>query len=185
MGLVTSLFHDSGYIRETADHDHRNGAEFTLYHVTRSARFHRALPADRGPRELGTDRNAHRALHRLRGAVRSDPSRRSARPQGRPPPRNGGPHRTDGRSLLSREVPRPPVPGVRSRRRRDAAHSRRPHAGKVQLGAGSSAPDADVLRGHARQAPRGRVRLRLPLLSSRCSAARIRTWTRSSATSST
>ncbi len=39
MGIVTSLFHDSGYIRETGDRDHRNGAEFTLYHVTRSARF--------------------------------------------------------------------------------------------------------------------------------------------------
>jgi hypothetical protein len=39
MGIVTSLFHDSGYIRETSDHEHRNGAEFTLYHVTRSARF--------------------------------------------------------------------------------------------------------------------------------------------------
>src|SRR5262245_32375324 len=39
MGLVTSLFHDAGYIRETSDQEHRNGAEFTLYHVTRSAKF--------------------------------------------------------------------------------------------------------------------------------------------------
>jgi hypothetical protein len=39
MSLVTSLFHDSGYIREFDDRLHRNGAEFTLYHVTRSARF--------------------------------------------------------------------------------------------------------------------------------------------------
>jgi hypothetical protein len=39
MGLVTSLFHDAGYLRETSDHKHRNGAEFTLQHVTRSARF--------------------------------------------------------------------------------------------------------------------------------------------------
>jgi hypothetical protein len=39
MGLVTSLFHDAGYIREVGDKEHRNGAEFTLYHVTRSARF--------------------------------------------------------------------------------------------------------------------------------------------------
>ncbi len=39
MALVTSLFHDAGYIRESTDHQHRNGAEFTLYHVTRSARF--------------------------------------------------------------------------------------------------------------------------------------------------
>lgn len=39
MALVTSLFHDAGYIRELDDSKHRNGAEFTLYHVTRSARF--------------------------------------------------------------------------------------------------------------------------------------------------
>jgi hypothetical protein len=39
MALVTSLFHDAGYIRECEDLQHRNGAEFTLYHVTRSARF--------------------------------------------------------------------------------------------------------------------------------------------------
>jgi hypothetical protein len=39
MALVTSLFHDAGYIRESDDLTHRNGAEFTLYHVTRSARF--------------------------------------------------------------------------------------------------------------------------------------------------
>jgi len=39
MGLVTSLFHDAGYIREFDDCKHSNGAEFTLYHVTRGARF--------------------------------------------------------------------------------------------------------------------------------------------------
>jgi hypothetical protein len=39
MALVVSLFHDAGYIRESDDRTHRNGAEFTLYHVTRSARF--------------------------------------------------------------------------------------------------------------------------------------------------
>jgi hypothetical protein len=39
MALVTSLFHDAGYIREFGDTEHRNGAEFTLYHVTRGARF--------------------------------------------------------------------------------------------------------------------------------------------------
>jgi hypothetical protein len=39
MALVISLFHDAGYIRESDDQTHRNGAEFTLYHVTRSARF--------------------------------------------------------------------------------------------------------------------------------------------------
>ena len=46
MALITALFHDAGYIRESDDRQHRNGAEFTLYHVTRSARFlSRFLPA--------------------------------------------------------------------------------------------------------------------------------------------
>ena len=36
LALVTSLFHDAGYIREFDDRQHSNGAEFTLYHVTRS-----------------------------------------------------------------------------------------------------------------------------------------------------
>jgi hypothetical protein len=39
MGLVVALFHDAGYIRQTDDTQHRNGAEFTLTHVSRSARF--------------------------------------------------------------------------------------------------------------------------------------------------
>ena len=39
MGLVVALFHDAGYIRQTDDTQHRNGAEFTRTHVGRSARF--------------------------------------------------------------------------------------------------------------------------------------------------
>jgi hypothetical protein len=39
LGLIVALFHDSGYIRETNDREHRNGAEFTLTHVARGARF--------------------------------------------------------------------------------------------------------------------------------------------------
>jgi len=38
MGLVSAVFHDAGYIRETAD-TIKNGAEYTSSHVTRSARF--------------------------------------------------------------------------------------------------------------------------------------------------
>ncbi len=46
MGLVTALFHDSGYIREVAEKDISNGAVFTRQHVTRSARYlGRYLPA--------------------------------------------------------------------------------------------------------------------------------------------
>lgn len=39
MALVTALFHDSGYIRETSEKDVTNGAVFTRNHVTRSARY--------------------------------------------------------------------------------------------------------------------------------------------------
>jgi len=53
MAIVTSLFHDSGYIRhEERDSDFHNGAEFTLCHVSRSADFlRRYLP------ELGMSRD--------------------------------------------------------------------------------------------------------------------------------
>lgn len=46
MSIVTSLFHDAGYIRhEVRDKDFTNGAEFTQYHVSRSADFlRRYLP---------------------------------------------------------------------------------------------------------------------------------------------
>lgn len=54
MSVLTSLFHDSGYIRhEVRDKDFSNGAEFTLYHVSRSADFlRRYLP------ELGLAKDA-------------------------------------------------------------------------------------------------------------------------------
>jgi hypothetical protein len=39
LGVVVALFHDAGYIRQTDDQTHRNGAEFTLSHVSRSANF--------------------------------------------------------------------------------------------------------------------------------------------------
>ena len=49
MAIVTSLFHDSGYIRHNErDVDFHNGAEFTLYHVSRSADFLRRYLPDLG-----------------------------------------------------------------------------------------------------------------------------------------
>jgi hypothetical protein len=39
VALITALFHDSGYIRETGETAITNGAVFTRNHVTRSARF--------------------------------------------------------------------------------------------------------------------------------------------------
>lgn len=39
LGVAVALFHDAGYIRHADDSQHRNGAEFTLSHVSRSAQF--------------------------------------------------------------------------------------------------------------------------------------------------
>jgi len=49
MAIVTSLFHDSGYIRHIErDKEYSNGAEFTLQHVSRSADFLRRYLPDLG-----------------------------------------------------------------------------------------------------------------------------------------
>ena len=49
MAVITSLFHDSGYIRhKERDADFSNGAEFTLYHVSRSADFLRRYLPEHG-----------------------------------------------------------------------------------------------------------------------------------------
>ena len=49
MAVITSLFHDSGYIRHLErDSDFQNGAEFTLHHVSRSADFLRRYLPDLG-----------------------------------------------------------------------------------------------------------------------------------------
>ena len=49
MTIVTSLFHDSGYIRhKERDKNFQNGAEFTLQHVSRSADFLRSYLPDLG-----------------------------------------------------------------------------------------------------------------------------------------
>ena len=39
LGVITALFHDCGYVRQLSDHEHKNGAEMTLTHVTRGAHF--------------------------------------------------------------------------------------------------------------------------------------------------
>jgi hypothetical protein len=55
MAVITALFHDSGYIRhKERDADFANGAEFTLYHVSRSADFLRRYLPDLGlARDVG------------------------------------------------------------------------------------------------------------------------------------
>ena len=39
LGIITALYHDSGYMRRKHDRRHHNGAEYTLTHVSRSAEF--------------------------------------------------------------------------------------------------------------------------------------------------
>lgn len=39
IGVITALYHDSGYIRHEHDYRHFNGAEYTPIHVSRSADF--------------------------------------------------------------------------------------------------------------------------------------------------
>ncbi|HEX7027110.1 MAG TPA: HD domain-containing protein [Gammaproteobacteria bacterium] len=39
LGIITALYHDVGYIRRSDDHTAKNGAEYTLTHVSRGAEF--------------------------------------------------------------------------------------------------------------------------------------------------
>ena len=39
LGVITALFHDVGYVRKLQDHRHKNGAEYTLTHVSRGSHF--------------------------------------------------------------------------------------------------------------------------------------------------
>lgn len=39
LGVVTALFHDMGYLRKAHDNKAKNGAEYTIIHVSRGARF--------------------------------------------------------------------------------------------------------------------------------------------------
>ena len=46
LGVLIALLHDSGYLQRTSEADVENGAMFTKVHVSRSADFIAALPAD-------------------------------------------------------------------------------------------------------------------------------------------
>jgi hypothetical protein len=63
LGLITALFHDSGYIRHEHDHHHFNGAEHTQVHVSRSAEFLKRYLHKIGLGEQAQHTNG--ALHRL------------------------------------------------------------------------------------------------------------------------
>jgi hypothetical protein len=51
VGTVCALLHDCGYIRRDGDTRHANGAEYTLYHVSRGARFLRGYLPTMGMEE--------------------------------------------------------------------------------------------------------------------------------------
>ena len=54
LGVICGLFHDAGYIRDSGDTRYRNGAEYTRWHISRSAEFLRNyLPG------IGLKRSAH------------------------------------------------------------------------------------------------------------------------------
>lgn len=61
LGVIAALFHDVGYLRHRKDTRHRNGAEYTLRHVSRGASF-----LDEYMQELGMSqwsRVAGRIIH--------------------------------------------------------------------------------------------------------------------------
>ncbi|MCW8963802.1 MAG: hypothetical protein OQL16_08405 [Gammaproteobacteria bacterium] len=61
LGIITALFHDSGYIRTLRDSRHVNGAEYTPTHVARSAKFLKKLMPEFGMAEYAD--TAARIVH--------------------------------------------------------------------------------------------------------------------------
>jgi hypothetical protein len=53
LGIIAALFHDFGYLRRRNDFKHRYGAEYTLSHVSRGARFVRDYLGHMGMGRLG------------------------------------------------------------------------------------------------------------------------------------
>ena len=61
LGVILALYHDCGYIRNRKDTRHENGAEYTLTHVTRGARYLRAYLPQIGMADLAAV--AARVIH--------------------------------------------------------------------------------------------------------------------------
>jgi len=73
LGIVTALYHDIGYLRRVTDTRHKNGAEYTLKHVSRGASFLSSYLAKQGMAKLASA--ASRIIHftgyeRQIGAIR-------------------------------------------------------------------------------------------------------------------
>ncbi len=55
VGIVIALFHDFGYLRRRNDHKHQHGAEYTLTHVGRGAKFLRTYLPRIGLKKYAAD----------------------------------------------------------------------------------------------------------------------------------
>ena len=55
LGIVIALFHDFGYLRRRNDYKHRFGAEYTLTHVGRGARYLKTYLPRIGLKQFATD----------------------------------------------------------------------------------------------------------------------------------
>jgi len=55
LGIVIALFHDVGYLRRRNDHKHRFGAEYTLTHVGRGAKFLKTYLSRIGLKQYAAD----------------------------------------------------------------------------------------------------------------------------------
>jgi hypothetical protein len=59
VGIVIALFHDVGYLRRRNDRKHRFGAEYTLTHVGRGAKFLREYLPNIGLKKYAADASVH------------------------------------------------------------------------------------------------------------------------------
>jgi hypothetical protein len=184
LGIVVALFHDAGYIRQTDDTVHRNGAEFTRTHVGRSARFlARYLPTIGMAEWVPV---ATLIVHFTGYEMRFDQIRLDD-----PRDRKVG-HLLGTADMMAQMADRCYLEKCRDRLYPEfvlggVAVSRQENILKVTYGSGPrrAAPDARVRRRDDAHSPRRRVRRGLPLRRSACSAAATPTWRRSSAVSIT
>ena len=118
VGIFLALFHDIGYLRERSEAA-QNGAEFTRNHVSRSARFMEFYLPTIGFAHWTriTSEIVHFTGYEKTFEQIGEKVHRSARHPARAPAGHRRHDRADGRPLLPREMPRPPVSGIRAGRR--------------------------------------------------------------------
>ncbi len=124
LGVITALFHDIGYLRRANDDKPvANGAEYTMIHVSRGSQFLREYMPRIGMQDMadvaaslihftGYERAVNTIqvpglVYRLLGNLLGSADIIA--------------QMADRRPLLPREMPRPPVSGIRRRRHRQQA----------------------------------------------------------------